>query len=136
MARFSNGLRPAGSAAARCREVAGIPALLLETRGARSGQPRRSTLGYLAEPPDAWLIIASTGGAAWNPAWLHNLAKDPDAIIELGDGRRIEVRAETVRAPSSSGLEADRGRGAVVRGLSAKTDREIPVVRLRRRATA
>ena len=119
------------------REVRGIPTLILETRGAQSGQTRQAVLGYLAEPPDAWLVMASTGGASWNPAWLHNLAKDPDAVIDLGDSTRIDVRAETV---AGADLEAAWRRIEVeapqYAGYRTKTDREIPVVRLRRRATA
>jgi F420H(2)-dependent quinone reductase len=115
----------------------GIPTLILETRGAKSGQLRHALLGFLAEPPDAWLIVASTGGAAWNPSWLHNLAKDPDATIELADGRRIPVRAETLQGP---GLEAAWERiEAEARPYAdyrAKTDRQISVVRLRRRTDA
>lgn len=112
----------------------GLHALLLETVGARSGQPRSAMLGYVEDGPGAWLVVASLAGAARHPAWLYNLAKNPEATIEFGDGRRVGVRAETLEGAE---LEAAWAR------LSAeapeypkylsKTDRQIPIVRLRQR---
>ena len=82
-------------------------------------------------------IIASTGGASWNPAWLHNLAKDPDATIEFGDGRRSPVRAESLDGADLEAawkrIEAEATQYADYR---TKTDREITVVRLRERPAA
>ena len=119
------------------RSVGSIPALILETRGARSGRVRQAVLGYFGEPPDAWLIVASMGGATYNPGWLHNLAHDPDATIELAGGQRIPVLAESLEGPE---LEAAWQRIAAESRQYAdyrpKTDREIAVIRLRRRADA
>ncbi len=78
------------------RTQGGVPALLLETTGARTGELRRAVVGYLEDGPDAWLIIASLAGTARNPAWLHNLAKTPAGTVELGDGRRVPVAARTL----------------------------------------
>ncbi len=119
------------------RSIAGLPTLVLETRGAKSGRRRQALLGYLEDPPDTWLLIASMGGATYNPGWLHNLAHDPEATIELAGGDRIPVRADTLDGPE---LEAAWGR---IERLSrqyadyrTKTDREIAVIRLRRRPDA
>jgi deazaflavin-dependent oxidoreductase (nitroreductase family) len=113
----------------------GVHALILETVGAKTGEPRTAALGYLEEPPDSWLVIASLAGAARNPGWLYNLAKNPDATVEFGDGSRVPVRAETL---DGEDLEAAWARIAVEAPEYAKyrtkTDREIPVVRLRRRS--
>lgn len=112
----------------------GLHALILETVGARSGEPRTAALGYLEEPQDSWLVIASLVGAARNPGWLYNLAKNPEATIEFGDGRRVPVRAETLDGEE---LKAAWARIAVEATEYAKyrtkTDREISVIRLRRR---
>lgn len=102
--------------------------------GAKSGQPRKAILGYLEEGPGAWLVIASLGGAARNPAWLYNIAKQPEATIEFEGGRRVPVRGESLEGPQ---LEAAWTRIAkdapeYVKYRSS-TDRDIPVVRLRQR---
>src|ERR671917_451046 len=116
------------------RTRGGVSTFLLETIGARSGQPRQAALGYLEDGPDAWLVIASMAGASWHPRWLYNLAKQPDATIEFDDGRRVPVRAETLAAPEVEAawerIEKDAPEYAQYR---SKTDRTIPVVRLRRR---
>ena len=104
---------------------------MLETVGARTGQPRRAVLGYLEES-DSYLVIASAVGAAHNPGWLHNLAARPEATIHFGDGRQVAVRAESLPADE---LESAWARIAVEAPeyvkYRSKTDREIPVVRLR-----
>ena len=109
----------------------GVEALLLHTIGARSGEPRSAALGYLALGPNAWLIIASLSGAARNPGWLYNLARDPHATIEFGDGRRVPVVARTLDGEE---LEAAWHRIASdapeYAGYLSKTDRSIPVIRL------
>jgi deazaflavin-dependent oxidoreductase (nitroreductase family) len=116
------------------RQIAGLPTLILETRGARSGLRRQAVLGYLEEPPDAWLLIASMGGATYNPGWLHNLAHEPDATIELAGGDRLPVRAELLEGPELDAAWQRIGRlSSRYADYRTKTDREIAVVRLRRR---
>ena len=74
----------------------GIATLLLETKGAKSGKTRNAILGYLEEGPDAWLVIASLGGASRQPGWMYNLAKEPHATIEFYGGQRVDVEARTL----------------------------------------
>jgi len=103
--------------------------LVLHTTGRRSGQPRQTPLSYTKDS-EAFVVIASDGGAAHDPDWYLNLKDHPDAEVEIG-GHRRSVRAETV-----SGTERDRlWRQALesfggYAGYQARTDREIPVVRL------
>lgn len=110
----------------------GLHAFALETVGARSGVSRHAILGYLEEGTGSWLVIASAIGAARHPAWLHNLSGQPEATIEFGDGRRVSVRAETLEG---SELEEAWERIAVEAPeyvkYRSKTDRDIPVLRLR-----
>jgi deazaflavin-dependent oxidoreductase (nitroreductase family) len=133
MARFGNRYMLRQFASGNARTRGGVPVLRLETTGARSGEPRPVVLGYLVEP-DAWLVIAALAGAARNPAWLHNLGVHPDATVEPGDGTRVRVRAETL---TGDDLAAAWERIAVEAPefvkYRATTDREIAVVRLRRR---
>lgn len=118
----------------RARTVGGLHTILLETRGAKSGELRQAVVGFLEEGEGSWLVIASLAGAARNPAWLHNLAARPEATIQLDDGRRVEVRAASLEGQE---LDAAWARiGAVAPqyvNYRSKTDREIAVLRLRRR---
>jgi deazaflavin-dependent oxidoreductase (nitroreductase family) len=116
------------------RTQGGIEALMLETVGAKSGQSRQAVLGFLPDGEDAWLVIASLAATARNPAWLHNLAAQPEATIQFVNGRRVDIRAETLE-----GTDLDAAWQRIEREApeypkyKTKTDREIAIVRLRRR---
>ncbi len=116
------------------RTQGGVPTLLLETVGARSGKPRQSALGYIENADGSWLVIASVAGAAHHPGWLYNLARHPEAFIQFQDRRRVPVVAETL-----TGAELEEAWRRLATDAPeyvkyrSKTDREIPVVRLRRR---
>ena len=114
------------------RTPGGIPTLMLETLGAKSGETRYASLGFVEEAPGSRLVIASLAGSARNPSWLHNLARNPQATIELADGRRISVSATSL---SGRELEAAWHKVSVEAPEYAKylsvTDRAVPIVRLR-----
>ena len=117
----------------RNRRSMGFPVLLLTTMGARTGQQRRSIVGYFrdASHPRAWLIVASAGGSARHPAWYFNLAKHPDGVwIEVGD-RKLQVRPTLLtgeeRAQAWQRVIAEAPSFAA---YETKTDRQIPIVRL------
>jgi F420H(2)-dependent quinone reductase len=103
--------------------------LILHTTGRRSGQPRKTPLSYTKDG-DTYIVIASDGGSPHHPDWFLNLQDQPKAEVDVG-GRRSQVHAETV-----TGEERDRlWRQAVATyagyaGYQARTDRQIPVVRL------
>ena len=74
-------------------KMAGMDVLLLTTTGAKTNQPREVLLGSFPDGDQAWLVVASAGGAAANPSWYHNLAAHPDqAQVEVG-GKKIKVTA-------------------------------------------
>ena len=109
----------------------GIQTLLLETKGAKSGKTRSAILGYLEEGASAWLVIASLGGAARQPGWMYNLAKEPHATVEFYGGRRIDVEARTLSgADREAAWTRISSEAPEYAKYLEKTDREIPVVRL------
>jgi deazaflavin-dependent oxidoreductase (nitroreductase family) len=118
------------------KTAGGVPTLLLETRGARSGKPRYAILGFLEDGPSAWLVVASAVGSSHHPAWLYNLAEQPAATIEFFGGRRVDVEAETL---AGAELEAAWKRleteAPEYPKYLSKTDRLIPVIRLTERPT-
>ncbi len=109
----------------------GFPTVLLTTVGARTGTERTHVLGGFPDGEDAWLVMASKGGAPTHPAWFINLAKSPDKIwLEIGN-RKLRVVAHSLRGKER---EQALARIAAVAPRYAtyqkKTDREIPIVRL------
>jgi deazaflavin-dependent oxidoreductase (nitroreductase family) len=109
----------------------GLNALVLTTVGAKSGAERSNPVGWFAGEDGSWLIVASAGGAARNPAWYHNIAAHPDKVQIEVDGRRVPVQAEQLHGPEREQawrqITASAPRFA---GYEGKTDRELPVIRL------
>jgi deazaflavin-dependent oxidoreductase (nitroreductase family) len=106
-----------------------LPTALLETRGARTGLPRRNGVIYFHDG-DRVMIIASKLGLPEHPSWYHNAVAHPD--VRLG-GQRF--RAEVVDD------EAERARlweradrvfppYATYRESAARAGRTIPILRL------
>lgn len=110
----------------------GVPTLLLRTTGARSGATRTNALVY-ARDGDRYLVVASKGGSAQAPGWLHNLRKDPSAEIQLGR-KRHRVTAEILSndAPDYARvwrIVNDNNAGRYDQ-YQTQTTRPIPVVAL------
>ena len=109
----------------------GAQVLILTTVGRRSGEARSTPLIY-GQWGDAYLIVASKGGAPSPPAWYLNLQDNPEVTVQVR-GDRFAARARTA-APDE--------KPALWQTMSAiwpdydeyqkKTDREIPVVVLER----
>jgi deazaflavin-dependent oxidoreductase (nitroreductase family) len=134
LARLGNRMMVRSFRRGGARTQGGIETLLLETTGAKSGQPRQAVLGFLPDGDDAWIVIAALAGAARNPGWLHNLGAHPDATVQFDDGRRFDVRAETLVGPELDAAWERLAREAPeFPKYRSKTDREIAIVRLRRR---
>ncbi len=111
---------------------AGAHLFLLHHKGAKTGTERVNPLVY--QPlGDNFAIFASKAGANTNPDWYHNLVANPDAIVELGDGDRVPVRARVAgdeeRGPIWEKQKIDRPTFAE---YEQKTSRQIPVVILER----
>jgi deazaflavin-dependent oxidoreductase (nitroreductase family) len=106
-----------------------IPTALLETRGARSGKPRRTVVIYFHDG-ERVTIVASKLGLPDNPAWFHNLRANPEATLggvsmraavveEEAERRRLWALADQVFAPY-----------AAYRREAAEAGRVIPIVQL------
>ena len=75
--------------------IPGMPSsLLLHTVGAKTGEPRTTSLTY-ARDGDSYLIVASNAGARRYPGWYHNLRKHPKCEINVGP-KRLAVTARQV----------------------------------------
>jgi deazaflavin-dependent oxidoreductase (nitroreductase family) len=111
----------------------GGSALLLTTVGARSGEQRVASVRRFDEGEGRWLVVGSAGGAAKHPAWIHNLARNPDKVwVDVGRDRykvTPELLRDDERATAWERIVAEAPQFA---GYLQQTDREIPVVRLTR----
>ena len=115
------------------------PALLLTTKGRRSGVPRTVALIY-ARRGDDLIVVASNGGSNRHPGWYHNLAADPAVTVQIGRRQRQatartaegEERKElwTLVNRNNRGLAPLLHPGAAGRyaGYQTHTARTIPVV--------
>ncbi len=108
-----------------------VPTLLLTTTGRKSGEARIMPLIY-GKTEEGYVIVASKGGAPQHPDWYFNLQAQPEVEVQLINDK-FSARAETVTGPLRGELwnlmlpiwppYAD---------YQLKTEREIPVVLLRR----
>jgi deazaflavin-dependent oxidoreductase (nitroreductase family) len=69
-----------------------VDALVLTTRGRRSGRERTVVLRYFPDGEAMILVAANDGGDA-HPGWYYNLTAEPTARVEI-EGRTVHVRAE------------------------------------------
>jgi deazaflavin-dependent oxidoreductase (nitroreductase family) len=112
----------------------GRPALLLTTRGRRSGELHTLPLIY-ARDGDRYLVTASNGGRPAQPSWYLNVLADAEVDVQV-KGDRFHARARVATA-------AERPRlWTIVTGVfpgyaeyQSKLDRQIPVVVLEPAAT-
>lgn len=103
------------------------PALVLTTRGRKSGRQRSVVLPYFTFDGHTF-VVGSKGGAPEDPDWVRNLRAAPDALIYMGR------RARTVTTRFASQAERATLWPQLVRqaptyaGYQQATSREIPLV--------
>ena len=112
--------------------VMGRPVLLLSTLGAKSGKIRRTLLCWFPDSANSWLVVAAFAGSSKHPAWYVNMARNPDKVsIEMGK-RKLTVEPQSLKGAERA--EAWRQIVSLAPGYGRyqeKTDRELPVIRLR-----
>jgi deazaflavin-dependent oxidoreductase (nitroreductase family) len=105
----------------------GAPTLLLTTTGRTTGEQRTTPLIF-GRDGDAYVIVASKGGAPEHPGWYRNLAKTPAVELQVKD-EVFPARAHTASADERERLwPLMAGIWPSYDEYQTKTDREIPVV--------
>lgn len=118
-------------------KLLGVPTLLLSTVGRKTGKHRVNALTY-ATVPDGYAVVASNGGAARDPGWLHNIIANPTATVQIGRekfparGRVLRPDDEGYREAWDAANKINRDRYSTYQKM---TTRPIPVVVLSRAAT-
>ncbi len=105
-----------------------LPTLLLVTTGRKSGKKRPLPLIY-KQVGDAYVIIASKGGAPAHPLWYRNLVDSPSCEIHVGP-RQMQATARTAAGAERADLWAQLAEVYPPYNDYQKSagDREIPVV--------
>jgi deazaflavin-dependent oxidoreductase (nitroreductase family) len=112
----------------------GLPVVMLETTGARSGQLRRLPVLAFPENEDL-LVVASNYGQPRHPGWYYNLKANPRGRVTLnGVARDIEATVVTDNVERER-LFAQISRSVIMysayRRHTDRVGREIPILRLR-----
>lgn len=109
----------------------GAPCLLLDYQGRRTGQWRRTVLIY-GRDGDDYLIVASKGGADDHPLWYLNLEAGPEVRLRVG-AERFTAHAQTLTPEEKARVWPSLVEiFAPYAAYQEKTERDIPVIRLRR----
>jgi deazaflavin-dependent oxidoreductase (nitroreductase family) len=113
------------------RRLDGLDVLLLTTIGKQTGRARCVPMPYFRAGAD-YLLVASFGGNAKNPAWLGNLIANPEVHVQVGRQRfvaqaRVAQSAERDRLWADITYEHPR-----YLEYQTRTSRIIPVVVLTR----
>ena len=103
--------------------------LLLHHRGAKTGGERVNPLGYLRHQ-DTLFIVASSGAAATNPSWYHNIKAHPEITIEVGAETMAVVAYELSDDERSSVWPVFTARYPALTQYEKSTSRRMPVFRL------
>ena len=64
----------------------GLPVIIVTNRGRKTGAVRKTPL-MRAVDGNAYILVASQGGAPKHPFWYHNLKADPN--VEIRDGSQV-----------------------------------------------
>lgn len=109
----------------------GTTVAILTTKGRKSGRPRSTPLIY--QPyGDAYLVVASKGGADEHPLWYLNLQAEPEVEFQI-KGDRFEARARTATPEERPDMwRTMAATWPAYDEYATKTDREIPVVVIER----
>ncbi|MFI6070361.1 nitroreductase/quinone reductase family protein [Actinoplanes sp. NPDC051343] len=114
----------------RIRRSASGSLLVLTTIGRQSGEERQSPVRWFGGDGE-WLIVASAGGAAKNPAWYYNLKAHPDRVwIQIGREKKAVTAEQLHGAEYDAAWQRIAAEAPQFAGYRTKTDRLIPVVRL------
>jgi deazaflavin-dependent oxidoreductase (nitroreductase family) len=110
------------------RRFRGGDLLYLTTTGRRSGRTRTNPLLYLPYG-SGWAVVASNGGANWQPGWWLNLKAGTPATARI-DGRSVAVTGSEVTGPERAELWRRFNDVVDYDAYQRKVDRQIAVVAL------
>ena len=105
----------------------GHDALLLTTRGRKSGKLRRTAL-YYGRDGDRYVLVASDGGARRSPAWYLNLLENPVVGVQVRDERFAALARPATAEERPRLWELMTGIFPKYEDYQRRRKRELPVV--------
>jgi deazaflavin-dependent oxidoreductase (nitroreductase family) len=105
----------------------GLPVMIVTHIGRKTGAIRKTPL-MTVKDGDAYVLVASQGGAPKNPVWVHNIRANPK--VEIRD--QTQVFDMTAREVTDDAERARLWEMCVAAfppyaEYQAKTDRKIPI---------
>ena len=107
----------------------GMPLLVLETVGRRSGERRAVTLAFLPDGDDL-VVVPANAGAARAPAWWLNLRAAGAGVVDVGT-HRMRITAHEAEGAERQRLWRRIATVAPIDRYQRRTERRLPVVVLR-----
>ncbi|MFF4777130.1 nitroreductase family deazaflavin-dependent oxidoreductase [Microtetraspora fusca] len=109
----------------------GTTVAILTTTGRRSGLKRSTPLIY-QKYGDAYLVVASKGGADEPPLWYRNLEADPHVEFQVKGDRFAAVARTATPEEKPDMWRTMAATWPAYDDYQRKTEREIPVVVIER----
>jgi deazaflavin-dependent oxidoreductase (nitroreductase family) len=114
------------SGGAEGNTMRGKPVIILTSRGAKSGNIRKTPL-MRVEHDGTYAVVASQGGAPDHPTWYHNLDADPHVELQDGPVKRDLTARELTGDEKATWWERAVAAWPDYAAYQEKTDRQIPV---------
>jgi deazaflavin-dependent oxidoreductase (nitroreductase family) len=109
----------------------GKAVMVLTTTGAKSGEPRTVVVTFTRDGDD-YVVVGSKSGEPEDPAWFTNLVANPVVTVET-DGQTFQTRATVAEGADRDALwDRHVAEHTQFAEYPSKTDRVIPIARLRR----
>src|SRR3990172_4722678 len=106
-------------------DLRGRPVIVLTSVGAKTGKLRKIALMRVEHGGD-YAVVASLGGAPTNPAWYHNLKKNPHVELQDGSTRRDYTAREVTGDEKAVWWDRAVDTWPDYAKYQMKTDRQIP----------
>jgi len=104
-----------------------LPIIVLTTKGARTGNLRKSPL-MRVEHDGKYLIVASQGGAPKHPVWYHNTVANPTVEVQDGATRQDMSARELSGEERETWWQRAVDAFAPYADYQQKTSRLIPIL--------
>jgi len=110
-----------------------MPVIVLTSVGAKTGLLRKTAL-MRVEHDGQYAVVASLGGAPKHPVWYFNLKKNPHVELQDGPEKHDYLARELTGDEKVLWWERAVAAYPPYADYQKKTDRQIPVFLLERRA--